>query len=306
MKLRSIFYFLILLSLSSCHSGAAETGAEVTTQTPVTITTISTSAMEDMVELNATSTYMDKSVIKASITGYIQSGRVRKGQFVKAGQILYTLITKEARAIGNTVNKLDPSFKFTGLSTIRADKSGFISEVNHQLGDFVQEGEQLLVIANSNSFVFLLDLPYELKRSLANQSSVHITLPDGEALIGYLSSALPIVDSVSQTQRIVVKVNTTQPIPENLIAKVLIVKKRTGNATSLPKAAVLANETQDEFWVMKLISDTIAVRVGVEKGMETQDRVEIVRPTFSLKDRILLTGNYGLEDTAKVKVVTTK
>ncbi len=292
--------------LSACHSGSGQEEVEVTTQTPVTITEVSTSPMEDVVELNATSSYMDKSIIKASINGYIQSENIKKGQFVKAGQTLYTLITKEARAIGNTVNKLDPTFRFSGISAIRATKSGFISDVNHQKGDFVQEGEQLAVISNSNSFVFLLDLPYELKRSLGNQGTVRVTLPDGENLTGYISSALPDVDSVSQTQRIIIKVNASHTIPENLIAKVRIVKNRSSNSISLPKAAVLANETQDEFWVMKLLNDTTAVRVDVEKGMETQDRVEIVRPAFSLKDRILLSGNYGLEDTAKVKIVNPK
>lgn len=308
MKLRIILYYLTVAILSSCHSSSREeeTEVEITTQTPVTIVNVSTSTMEDAVELNATSSYMDKSIIKASINGYIQYENIKKGQFVKAGQTLYTLITKEARVIGNTINKLDPTFKFSGISSIRAAKSGIISEVSHQKGDFVQEGEQLAVISNSNSFVFLLDLPYELKRSLGNQGSVRVTLPDGENLIGYISSSLPDVDSISQTQRIIIKVNASHAIPENLIAKVRIVKTRSNNSFSLPKAAVLANETQDEFWVMKLINDTTAVRVDVETGMETEDMVEIVRPAFSLNDRLLLTGNYGLEDTAKVKIVNPK
>jgi hypothetical protein len=41
----------------------------------------------------------------------------------------------------------------------------------------------------------------------------------------------------------------------------------------------------------------------VTKGIETNDRIEILKPQFSVNDKILLTGNYGLPDTAKVKVV---
>ena len=54
---------------------------------------------------------------------------------------------------------------------------------------------------------------------------------------------------------------------------------------------------------MKLIDDSTAVKVPVTKGIEMNDRVEIVEPGFSNTDRFLLTGNYGLADTAKIKIV---
>ncbi|MDB5012916.1 MAG: HlyD family efflux transporter periplasmic adaptor subunit, partial [Daejeonella sp.] len=49
--------------------------------------------------------------------------------------------------------------------------------------------------------------------------------------------------------------------------------------------------------------DTVAVRIPVKKGMETQDMIEITEPSFSANDRIVLTGNYGLADTAKIKIL---
>ena len=82
-----------------------------------------------------------------------------------------------------------------------------------------------------------------------------------------------------------------------------IIKNASGGATTLPKAAVLTNETQSDFWVMKMIDSVRAVKVPVIKGIETGDRVEIIRPQFSPNDKILLTGNYGLPDTARVKIV---
>jgi hypothetical protein len=54
---------------------------------------------------------------------------------------------------------------------------------------------------------------------------------------------------------------------------------------------------------MKMIDSVTAVKVAIVKGMETGDRVEIIRPQFSTSDKILLNGNYGLPDTAKVKIV---
>ena len=54
---------------------------------------------------------------------------------------------------------------------------------------------------------------------------------------------------------------------------------------------------------MKMIDSATAVKVAVVKGVETGNRVEILRPQFSQTDKILLTGNYGLPDTARVRVV---
>ena len=55
-----------------------------------------------------------------------------------------------------------------------------------------------------------------------------------------------------------------------------------------------------------MIDATTAVKVDVVKGMETSDRIEVESPRFSKTDKIVLTGNYGLPDTARVKVMTGK
>ena len=114
---------------------------------------------------------------------------------------------------------------------------------------------------------------------------------------------MPIIDSVSQTQQVLIKVSSPSRIPENLIAKVRILKIQKTNTISLPKQAVLSNDAQTSFWVMEMIDSATAVKVPVTKGIETNDRIEILKPQFSVNDKILLTGNYGLPDTAKVRVV---
>jgi hypothetical protein len=53
---------------------------------------------------------------------------------------------------------------------------------------------------------------------------------------------------------------------------------------------------------MKLISDSVAIKVPVRKGIENNDEVEIIEPQFLQTDKILFSGNYGLPDTAAVIV----
>jgi hypothetical protein len=301
----ALIAFLFMLA-GSCKSKQAETegaSAPAAVQTPVTVTHISRDPMTDYIELNASSTFLLKNIVKANANGYLQSADIKPGQFVGQGQLLFSIKTKEAQSIGDAVNKLDSSFRFSGTNNIRAGAKGFITQLNHQGGDYVQDGEQLAVISDESSFVFLMELPFELKPNAPVGKEVQVFLPDGTALTGKIISAMPSVDPVSQTQSMVIKVNSAQTIPENLIAKVRIVKTVKTTVVSLPRAAVLTDETQSDFWIMKMTDSTTAVRIPVKKGIETKDRVEILTPILSPQDEILLTGNYGLADTAKVKII---
>jgi multidrug efflux pump subunit AcrA (membrane-fusion protein) len=298
------FVCLAITAFYACNgSKPADEEAAIESQTPVTVTTIGNSALADTIELNATSSFLQKNYVSANAIGYIQKVNVQPGHYVEKGQLMFTLKTKEAQSIGNTINVLDTTFKFSGVNNIRASRSGFVTQLLHQVGDYVQDGEQLAIISDRESFAFVLQLPYELRGVIANNQNMTLTLPDGEKLNGNIASLMPSVDTLSQTQGIVIKVNNTHPIPENLVAKALIIKTAKNNTPSLPKSAVLSNETQNEFWVMKLINDTTAVKTPVKKGIESGGRIEILSPAFNSTDRVAVTGNYGLADTARVKIV---
>ena len=298
----TILFALLLLSCKSKKQEKEEDVPADEVQTPVTVTSISNETLTDYAELNATSAFLQDNIIKSNINGYIQSVNAKVGQYTNPGSSLFTLKTKEAKALGNTINKLDPSFHFSGVVQIKSPQSGYITQLVHQVGDYVQDGEQLAVISDAKSFGFILNVPYELRKYIGIGKQVHLVLPDATQLNASVTSIMPTIDSISQTQRVFIKVDPSAKIPENLIAKVQIIKA-SKTATVLPKAAILTDEAQTNFWVMKMIDSSTAVKITVLKGMESGDKVEILRPQFSSTDKILLTGNYGLGDTAKVKIV---
>ena len=277
-------YILGSFSILSCHHATTEKEEEETApelvQTPVTITSVSSEPLTEYAELNATSVFQQDNIIKSNIIGYIKSMNVKVGQYVAAGQTLFVLKTKEAESLGNTIDKLDSSYHFSGVSKIATPESGYVTELPHQLGDYVQDGEQLAVISNANSFGFILNLPYELHKYVVANKTVDVILPDSTRLDGVVASFMPIIDSVSQTQQVLIKVSSPSRIPENLIAKVRILKVQKTNTISLPKQAVLSNDAQTSFWVMEMIDSVTAVKVPVIKGIETNDRIEILKPQF--------------------------
>ena len=298
--------FLCLI-LFGCRSQAPkqEESAPILAGTPVTVSGIETSPLQALADLNATAAFLQKSVVKATTNGYLRDGNIRLGQFVQAGQLLYTLQNKEAGALGNLVGTVDTSFHLKNLIEIRANQTGFVTQLDRQPGDYVQDGEQLAVISEARSFAFVLDLPFELRPYLPLNRTVELILPDSTRLRATVESAMPTVDPVSQTQRFVLKVPTSgggRSIPENLIARVRWVKSVKPKAVSLPKSAILTNETQQEWWVMQLNNDSTAVKVAIQKGLESGERVEIISPKFAPSDLFLISGNFGLPDTAKVLI----
>ena len=301
---KSVFQlFVCLLLFSSCKTKDttdSEQPAEV--RVPVTVTSVSFEPLQQYIDLNATSTFLQQNFVKSNLNGYIQKANVKFGDYVHRGQVLFVLKTKEAEAIGNSVNKLGSGFTFSGVSTVHADASGYVVLINHQAGDYVQDGEQLAVINDSRSFVFVMNVPYEYKQYISTGKQVQLTLPDGEKFWATVKPSLPMMDSASQTQAVSLSVNAPHPIPMNLVAKVRLIKESKTAAQTLDKKAVLSDETQKDFWVMKMINDSTAIKVPVKTGMESGDKVEIISPEFQPKDKILLTGNYGLNDTVTVIV----
>ncbi len=297
--------FSLMLIMLSCNNNDTSTNADApsNTVTPVTVTSVRDTILADSVVLNATATYLQKWIVRANATGYIQSANLMLNENIQRGQTLYTIKTKEAVSLGNTINQLDSSFRFSGMNSIHSNKTGFVSELNHQAGDYVQDGDQLAVITDTRSFVFLLDLPYELRPFIVNKKSLQIVLPDNEKLTGYISGDMHTIDPSSQIQKVILQVSPGHPIPENLVGKVVVLKNNQRLVPVLPKEAVISNEMQNEFWVMKLTDSSLALKVPITKGLESNGLIEIISPHFLPTDKIIITGNYGLEDSSKVIVI---
>jgi hypothetical protein len=98
-----------------------------------------------------------------------------------------------------------------------------------------------------------------------------------------------------------VKLKTNENIPENLIASIPLIKS-SASGIFVPKTAVLTNDTQSEFWVMRLVNDTTAVKTVIQKGIENADWVQLLSTNLSTKDRIVVSGNYGMNDTTFVSI----
>jgi biotin carboxyl carrier protein len=297
-RIRLTVVLVSALSLANC-GGKKEVVETVKVKVPVTITHPSSGPISESIVLTATSSYQRKNIVSASMQGYVIHIDVAVGDRVEKGQSILVMQTKESHAL--SMKSIPDSLKeFTGKVTIPASASGIVTSILRQSGDYVQDGEQVCVISDIESFAFVLSVPYDYNRYMKIGETSTLILPDSMHIPARIEKKLATVDAASQTQNYLLVPSSGVTVPENVIAQVSLPTNRKDKALMLPKQAVLADERMQNFWVMQLKSDSIAVSVPVKKGIETDSQVEILSPVFSKDDRFVLTGNYGMEDTAFV------
>lgn len=302
-KIQNFVNLIILLALISCRPNGKpveEESSKVTT--PITVTSIVNGSISKVINLTATSTYLRKNTVKSTTNGYITKISCNIGEYVKAGSTLYSVKTKEAEALSN-FSKTNPEFTFNGELTIKAPTSGIITEVTKQANDYLADGDQLCIIADQSSLVFLLNVPFEQNKHAAIGTNCEILLPDSTRIQGTITSKLSVIDAISQTQSFIVKPQTHKQLPENLTAFVQLSESTKANTQVTDRRCILTDETMENFWLMKLINDSTAIKISVKTGIMTDTQVEIISPQFDKSDRIINMGNYGLPDTAWVNII---
>jgi multidrug efflux pump subunit AcrA (membrane-fusion protein) len=299
-----LLYLLIipLLALIASCGAPADNSAEnpSETKTPVTVINVSKETLEETVDFNATSSFLDKSSVRSPISGYVKQVLVNLGSTVKKGDIMFYIQTKEGLALEG--NKHDSINDFTGIIKVTAPAYGQITSSNIQQGDYVQDGQELSTISSLNSLVFILEVPYDMHAYVSQGKQCKITLPDNKVITANVRAKLASIEPLAQTEKYILDPASEISVPENLVVLVHFTKNVKQNALTLPKEALLSDEAQTYWWVMKLINDSVAIKVPVTKGIETDVRVEITSPLFTLNDRIVVTGSYGLPDTAKIQI----
>jgi len=300
MKIALIFPVAVLAVFAGCRNQPVLSEKQQHSRIPAEIASARIGQLITYAELNATSAFQMKAAIKAPSTGYIEKVFIYQGDAVEVNQVLFRIRTKEAMALNG--KPLD-SLTFSGNVDVKAASKGIVSSLEHSQGDYVAEGDQLCQLAIPESFVFILEVPFELSHLVKLNSMCTLVLPDSQLVKGIIRSELPAMSGNTQSVKYIINPAAIKMLPENLSVKVRIVKDSLKDAVSLPKSAILTNETMHDFWVMKLINDSMAVKVPVRTGISSGNDVQIKEPLFGSADRFMTSGNYGLGDTAYIKIL---
>ena len=303
MKIDLRLIVIFAFATSACNNSPQEEGSAIKAKVSVEVVGLTMGIVKDDLTLFANTLYLKRNVVTTPIPAFITQVFIKLGDPVKQGQVLYQLETKERRALGSQAVMPDSSSTSFGKIVIKAPASGIISTLDkQQIGDYVLEGGQLCTIAESSALAFAVNVPFEFREFTKTGMKCSFVLPDNSVHAATFTTPLTTMNVLAQTQTILAKSDQVVFLPENLIVKVLVNKSREKPQQVLPKECVLSDEMLEKFWVMELINDTTAIRIDVILGNKNRKSVEIVSPSFNPDSKFLVSGNYGLPDTAFVKV----
>jgi hypothetical protein len=212
--------------------------------------------------------------------------------------VLFEIQTKESKAL-KSENSVSDNF---GFVKVVAPSGGFINEIAvNETGGFVAEGASLCTIVDNEDIMVQLNVPFEYNSIVKPGKNCKIILPDNSVLNGVVYKVLQVVDEANQTQSVLVKPGNQRQLPENLNMTIQFVKESHLNTNLVSRTSLMTNETQSEFWVMKIINDTLAVKIPVIKGFENDSVSEITSPLLNKNDLVISVGAYGLPDSTVVK-----
>ncbi len=287
---------LIAFMLNSCAKKAA-TEQEQTPVVSVKTSKVTFGEIDNNLSFNGKTIYLKKNMVVSPISGYVSKMTVKFGDTVHKGNVLFEIQTKENKALENSTSGN------LGIIKVPAPSNGFISTLNvTENGAYVVEGASLCTVTEINKLLVQLNLPFEFNSLIKIGTKCTLVLGDNTKFEGIVNQILPTVDEANQTQQILIKPLTNKQLPENLNLEVDILKAKHNNACLVPRNAVMTNETQTEFWVMKVVNNTLAIKVPVKKGIENDDLVEVQNSGLTSSDVVICEGAYGLNDSTVVKI----
>ena len=287
---------IVSLLLNSCAKKEAKEEEQIPVVS-VKTSPVTFGGIDNKLSFNGKTIYLKKNLVVAPIAGYVRKMTVKFGDPVRKGQLLFEIQTKENKALESSGSEN------IGLIKVFAPSHGVISTLNvTENGAYVVEGGSLCTVAESNEVLVQLNLPFEYNSLVKTGTKCTLVLGENTKFEGTVYQILPTVDEANQTQQILIKPHTNKKLPENLNLGVEILKSRHNNTCLVPRDAIMTNETQTEFWVMKVVDNKLAIKVPIKKGIENDDTVEAISSGLTSADRVVSEGGYGLNDSTVVKV----
>jgi biotin carboxyl carrier protein len=297
-KIKTLLIIALLLILAYSCGQKSTTEREVIPVVSVITESVASGNIDNQISFSGKSVYLKKNLVVSPIAGYIVKAEAGFGDQVRRDVVLYEIQTKESKAL-QAENTVPDSF---GFIKVVAPSGGFINEIAvNETGGFVAEGATLCTIVDNEDIMVQLNVPFEYNSMIKPGKNCKILLPDNSVLNGVVYKVLQVVDEANQTQSVLIKPNRQRQLPENLNMTIQFVKESHLNTNLVSRTSLMTNETQSEFWVMKIINDTLAVKIPVIKGFENDTVSEVSSPLLKINDLVISVGAYGLPDSTVVK-----
>jgi HlyD family secretion protein len=188
-------------------------------------------------------------------------------------------------------------------TNIRTPISGVVTDRPLFAGETATAGTPVVTVMDTSAMIAKLHIAQSQAQRLSVGSSASVSVPGvDEELDAKVSLISPALDPGSTTVEVWVRIaNATGTLKPGSTVHVTLKGRTAQNALLIPTAALQRSTEGAGKVVMVIGPDGTAVRRSVAAGIQTAESTQILS---GLKpgDTVIVTGGYGLDDGAKVKV----
>ncbi len=294
---------IVFLAASGCKRNSGKSNAS-SPRLPLPNVTVTTPTKENKtvyIKFRAISRYLQSVSFRARTSGIVTNVFIRPGDEIKAHRPLFIVKPMEMSALegsGTLSNNL-----INSRDTIFSDQDAFTNHVLVQEGDYVQPGSLLATALNKNSLSAIVYIPFPQVPLIKKNSPCIVEIPGKSNVSSYFKKQLFLANTITQTQPYVVPLPPGLMIAGNMNLLVKFKEREIRGGIFLPKKAILSNEEETSFWIMKMANDTTAVKVPITLGWQGKKQIQILSNRIGMTDKVITEGAYGLPDTAYVRIV---
>lgn len=197
---------------------------------------------------------------------------------------------------------MDEAQQELSYTRITAPIAGTITHRMVKQGDQVNLNQHLFDIVDFDSLVARVYLPEKNLSRLAIGQRARLTSQalGNRTFAGTVDRIAPVVDAKTGTVKVTVKVDEIGLLRPGMFVEVALVLETHHDALLIPKRAIVYDS--DQVFVFRLLAGNEVERLLLVPVLTDKDFVE-PEPGFQEGDRIVIAGQTGLKNGAKVRVL---
>jgi|TARA_R100000388_G_scaffold94994_1_gene84950 RND family efflux transporter MFP subunit len=203
-------------------------------------------------------------------------------------------------------------------TVVRAPVTGVITSRALEVGDLATTGTELFQVASTNGYESRIYLPVQDWRAVAVGQEVNLRLSNESSVSarGIVSRKSPQLDATTGLGEVVITLTSMgNSIYPGVLAENVINITTKDQALIVPRSALVEQvetvinpesntiELERTYSVFVSRGDSVAERRQLELGIEQGDRIEVLSGLLP-NDEIIITGQSGLEDGARIAVAS--
>lgn len=191
-------------------------------------------------------------------------------------------------------------------ATISAPISGVVSLREIKIGQRVNTGEKVYQIARLQERIAIVQVPEKEVGIVKKGQPVKVysdVLRNDDGPIefrGVVKRVAPVIDPNSGTFKVTIDIEDRDALRPGMFVNVQIQTDMKYNALLIPKSTIVYDNDRKFVFVVK---DSVVKKHDVYQGYEDSFNVETLNAEFKKGDKIVIIGQEGLKDNAKIKVV---